>query len=582
MVIFRYILLLLAISMATSCGSQKKALSKPKAGKGQETVDPRLAERVTSLFLDAGKEKILGNFRQAITLYQRCLELDPLHAPSMYEMARLQRMQGSVNDALGLAERAVEIDPDNKWYNVLLASLYEQSGQIGQAIKVLENLLKLYPNELEYMHQMALLYLKENRFADAIAVYDKIERISGTDEDIIIQKQQLYILDGQPQKAVAEIGKLINLYPGESRYYALLADLHLELGNFEEAIVNLEKIREFDPQNPYISITLAEYYFRTDNHRQAIEELKTGFANPGLDMDIKFQVLFTYFSDDEIHGEYKEEVAELAEILIATHPNDARPYSVKANMLIQDEKYEEARDVFREILSIDNSRFFIWETMLRINAMLRDTVALRDESIKAIQLFPLQPLPYLFAGLAYFQLDDYPEAIKRFNSGKDLVVDDDELLAEFYMHLGDTYNRAEQHEASDSAFDQALALDPENSYALNNYSYYLSLRKERLEYAKEMSAKSLELSPDNKHYLDTYGWILYQMGNYDDAKIWIEKSIENNASEDAVVLEHLGDVLYKLGKKDQALIYWKQALELGGSEITEFLEKKVRDGKLYE
>ncbi|HHN48576.1 MAG TPA: tetratricopeptide repeat protein, partial [Bacteroidales bacterium] len=462
------------------------------------------------------------------------------------------------------------------------ASLYEQSGQIGLAIKVLENLLKLYPNKLEYMHQMALLYLKENRFADAIAVYDKIERISGTEEDIIIQKQQLYILNGQPQKAVAEIEKLINLYPGESRYYALLAELHLELGNFKEAIVNLEKIREFDPQNPYISITLAEYYFSTDNYQQAIEELKTGFANPGLDMDIKFQVLFTYFSNDEIHGDYKEEVAELTEILIATHPNDYRPYSVKANMLIQEEKYEEARDVFREILSIDNSRFFIWETMLRINAMLRDTVALRDESIKAIEFFPLQPLPYLFAGLAYFQLEAYSEAIKSFNSGKDLVVDDDELLAEFYMHLGDTYNRAEQHEASDGAFEQVLALDPENSYTLNNYSYYLSLRKERLEYAKEMSAKSLELSPDNKHYLDTYGWILYQMGNYDEAKIWIEKSIENNASEDAVVLEHLGDVLYKLGKKDQALIYWKQALELGGSELTEFLEKKVRDGKLYE
>jgi tetratricopeptide (TPR) repeat protein len=575
-------MLLLAISVATACGSQKKAANESRAGKGQETTDPRLAERVTSKFIDASKEKILGNFRQAITLYQNCLELNPLHAPSMYEMARLLRMQGSVNDALDLAERAVEIDPNNKWYNVLLASVYEQSGQIGQAIKVLGNLLELYPNELEFMHQMALLYLKETRFADAIAVYDKIERINGTDEDIIIQKQQLYILDGQPQKAIAEIEKLINLYPGESRYYALLADLHLELGNFQEAIANLEKIREFDPQNPYIPITLAEYYFRTENHRQAIAELKSGFANPGLDMDIKFQVLFTYFTDDEIHGEYQEDVAELTEILIATHPNDVRPYSVKANMLIQEEKFEEARDVFRRMLSIDNSSFFIWETMLRINAMLRDTMAMRDESIQAIEIFPLQPLPYLFAGLAYFQLEDYPEAIKMFKNGKDLVVDDDELLAEFFMHLGDTYNRAGQHEASDSAFDQALALDPENSYTLNNYSYYLSLRKERLDVAKEMSAKSLELSPDNKHYLDTYGWILYQMGNYDEAKIWIEKSIENNASEDAVVLEHFGDVLYKLGRKEEALKYWKQALELGGHEITEFLEDKVRDGRLYE
>jgi tetratricopeptide (TPR) repeat protein len=575
----QYVLLLLGILVLSACGASKSSVVEPKQ---QSTVsDPRQAEKVTAIFIDANKEKLLGNFRQAITLYQQCLSIDPNHAPSMYEMARLFRMQGNFNEAIGLAEKSVEIDPDNKWYNLMLASLYEQSGQVAKAILIFERLQSVNPNEIEFLHQLAMLYLKESRLPDAIKVYDKIETITGPDEDILMQKQKLYLMNNEPEKAVAEIEKLIVMYPGESRYYALLSELYLDMDNYPKAIESLEKIRELDPQNPYIHITLAEYYFKTGERSQAYTELKQGFANPNLEVEIKFQVLFTYYTDEDIQNDYEGELTELTEILIEAHPNDARPLSLKADLLIREEKYEDARQIFRQVLEIDNSQYYFWETLLRLEAMLQDNEALITESLEAIQLFPLQPVPYQFAGLANYQLGNYDEAIKMFSAGKDLVVDDDQLLAEFYMHMGDTYSKMKQHESSDAAFDQSLALDAENPYVLNNYSYYLSLRKERLEKAKEMSAKSLEISPGNKHYLDTYGWILYQMGEYEEAKVWIEQAIENNAAEDAVVLEHLGDVYYKLGKKDDALRLWKQAFDLGG-EITEFLEKKVTEGVLYE
>lgn len=579
MKIIHHIFLLSGIILILSCGSQKKATIETPILSGQ--ASEKKSEKVTSLFIDANREKILGNFRQAMSLYNQCLSLDPNHAPSMYEMARLYQMQGGVNDALNLAEKAVKIDPENKWYNLLLASLYEQTGQVKKAIAIFETLQNIYPKELEYKYQIAMLYMKENRFADAVAVFDKIERIVGPDEELIIQKQKLYLLTGQTGKAIAELEKLIAMNPGESRFYALLTELYLDIGNYPKAIESLEKIRELDPQNPYIHITLAEYHFKTGDEQKAFEELKQGFANPNLEIDIKLQVLFTYYSDEEIYGSKNEQVLELADILATTHLNDARPFSLKADMMLRQEKYREAAGAMRQALQIDNSRFFMWETLLRLNAMLQDTIALRNESLQAIELFPLQPLPYLFAGLANYLNQDFQEAIKKLNSGKELVVDDNDMLIEFYMYLGDVYSKMKQHKESDAAFDEALLLDPENAYVLNNYSYYLAVRNERLEEAEKMSAKSIELSPGNKHYYDTFGWVMYRMGRYEEAKQWIEKSIENSASEDAVVLEHLGDVLFKLGSQDEAVRYWKQALEMGG-EVTEFLERKVKDGKLYE
>ena len=74
---------------------------------------------------------------------------------------------------------------------------------------------------------------------------------------------------------------------------------------------------------------------------------------------------------------------------------------------------------------------------------------------------------------------------------------------------------------------------------------------------------------------------MYQMGKYEEAKKWIEKSMENSETESSAVLEHYGDVLYKLGKTEEAIIYWKKALELG-DEISDFLREKVKDGILYE
>lgn len=576
-----YIYLFAGFLTLISCGSQKKVALEDHPAFLNESVTGKKSDRVTSLFIDANREKILGNYRQAMSLYNQCLSLDPNHAPSMYEMARLYQMQGAVNDALNLAEKSVRIDPENKWYNLMLASIYEQTGQFKKAIAIFETLQNIYPKELEYKYQVAMLYMRDDRFADAVAVFDKIERIVGPDEDLIIQKQKLYLLTGQTDRAIAELEKLITMNPGESRFYALLTELYLDIGNYPKAIETLEKIRELDPQNPYIHITLAEYHFKTGNEPKALEELKLGFANPNLDMDIKLQVLFNYYSDEDMRGSKNEQVLELAEILAAAHPNDARPFSLRADLLLRKEQYKEASEALRQAVRIDNSKFFMWETLLRLNAMLQDTLALRDESLQAIELFPLQPLPYLFAGLAYYLNQDYPEAIKKLNFGKDLVVDDDDMLVEFYMYLGDVYSKMKKHKDSDTAFDEALLLDPENAVVLNNYSYYLAIRNERLDDAEKMSAISIELSPGNKHYYDTYGWVMYRMGRYEEAKKWIEKSIENSASEDAVVLEHLGDVLYKLGNKEEALKYWKQALELGDG-ITEFLERKIKDGKLYE
>ena len=220
------------------------------------------------------------------------------------------------------------------------------------------------------------------------------------------------------------------------------------------------------------------------------------------------------------------------------------------------------------------------EDMHTATASMLFGIPLEEVTEEALELYPNQPLVYFFNGMAKNQLKDYNGAIEILTIGEQLVVDNPLMKAQMNATLGDAYNNLKEYALSDSSFEKSLRFDPENSYVLNNYSYYLSVRDENLEKAKDMSAKSIELEPTNSAFLDTYAWILYRLKDYKEAKVWIEKSIENGGNESSVILEHYGDILFKLGEVDKAVIFWGKAEALGSD--SELIGKKIADRKIYE
>jgi Tfp pilus assembly protein PilF len=126
----------------------------------------------------------------------------------------------------------------------------------------------------------------------------------------------------------------------------------------------------------------------------------------------------------------------------------------------------------------------------------------------------------------------------------------------------------------------ALVFDPSNAYVLNNYSYFLSLRGEKLDEAGKMAEQANILSPNTASYEDTYGWVLYKSGKYSDAKDWLGKALKDGGAEDGTVLEHYGDILFKLNDIDGAVQYWMKAKTKNVESDT--IDKKIAERKLYE
>ena len=560
---------------------QAQKRSKKNSETQKKTGDPqRTSMASTAIFIDANKAKMIGDLTTAATLFNTCILADPTNDAAYYELASIYNDKNDPATAEQLAGKAYELDEKNPWYGLLLLDIYRQNGKNDEAVKLALKLVKENPDNPDLLFELADIYLSQEKYSDAIKIYDRIEEKIGVSEEISVQKQKIYLAENKPGKAAEEMEKLAVAFPEDSRFQALLAEMYMKAKMPEKAEVAYKRLAEIDPGNPYIHISLADFYRQQGDKKRAFEELKLGFSNPALDIDTKIRVMITYYSLSEIYDEMKVEAIELAQVLIATHPDNPKSHSMYADFLVRDKKFEEARVEYRNVLTLDSSKYVIWETLLQLDAQLADFTALQTESSRAIELFPLQPLPYLLNGAANTQRKKYAEAIQSLEAGMKLVTENDALLAQFNAYLGDAYNAMDNNEASDQAYERSLKLNPNDSYVLNNYAYYLSLRSKDLDKAEPMAKKSSELDPLNSSNLDTYAWVLYKVGKYAEAETVILKALKIDGDSSAVVLEHYGDILYKLGQPEKALEYWQKATAAGKG--SDFLEKKIKEKKLYE
>ncbi len=267
--------------------------------------------------------------------------------------------------------------------------------------------------------------------------------------------------------------------------------------------------------------------------------------------------------------------------MIKVHPDDPKAWSIYGDLLYQDDRFEDARTAFRTVISMDSSKYVVWEQLLFIDSQLEDNDALLDESVRTIDLFPEMPVPYLFAGGVYYMKKEWDKCVDILSVGVNYVVNNPQLKEQFLTYLGDAYNQVGDNQKSDKCYDEVLQINPNNDFVLNNYAYYLSLRNERLDKAAEMAKKSVDLKPNSSANLDTYGWVLYMKGNFSDAEFLIKSALDNGGDKDADVLEHYGDILWNLDRKDEALQYWEKAKNTGGGG-SKNLDRKVKEKKLVE
>jgi Tfp pilus assembly protein PilF len=149
---------------------------------------------------------------------------------------------------------------------------------------------------------------------------------------------------------------------------------------------------------------------------------------------------------------------------------------------------------------------------------------------------------------------------------------------ELYFNLAMIYDKTERFDAMIEALRKTLEVNPKNAEALNYLGYYYADKNINLQESRGLIERALALKPDDGYILDSYGWVLYRLGQYDQALEKLERAV-SLSSEDPMLFEHLGDVYQALKKSEKALENWKRALKNHEKEegLKERVEKKIQE-----
>jgi tetratricopeptide (TPR) repeat protein len=577
--ILQAVLFLLFLTLFTGCkGKQaaKKAVTKSVQTKEVTNTDLDNA-RLGALYVDACLQRKKGNLQEALKMFEECKNIQPKNAAVRYEIATIYKLLGMNDQALVNAKISVDTDPGNEWYQLLLIDCYNATKQYEQAVKVRETLIKNYPAKSEFKEDLAIQYAVMGYYDKSYKIYEELEKTYGLNEQITLNKVKLLKSQKKLKEVEQELKKLSQSNPSEPRYFGYLAEFYSEQNDLENAKAMYDRIVEVDPNNPEIYLALHNYYSVKGNDAKAFENLKKAFLNPDLDTETKATILSSFYSRAESReqGAFEQGV-ELSVIMLEVHPKSTAANAFYADFLRMDNKLKEAATYYYKAALTEQRDFRVWDNLLYTDYQLYQYDSLEHHSGKAIEIFPSLPAYYKYNGIANTELKNYQKAITVLRDGLEFVAENEQRV-DFLSLLGDAYFYAKEYTKSDASFEEALKISGDNTYVLNNYAYYLSLRQENLDRAEKLSKKANTLKPNERSYLDTYGWILYQQKKYSEAEIYLSQAA-NMGPKNPTILEHYGDVLFRLNKTDEALKQWQAAKESGAS--SEILLNKIKTKKI--
>lgn len=573
----------LCSGLVFSCKVQKTNPSQVARVVPADTSETKLSEderkEFEYLFIEGLKQRTLNNFDEAIKIFSRCLEIDARSSATLYEMANIHVAKGDFQSSMFMLEKAVAINPGNKYYRLLLIKVYQQNKLYEKAAGEYAFLADLFPDNPDYPFFQAGLLTLAGQYEKALEIYNQLEKKSGFSEPIAVGKQQIYLKQDNKPAAYAEIEKLIKANPAETKYYGLLADMYLADKNREKALENYNKILGINPNDGFVHLSIASFYLEVNDSVKAYEHIKAAFKNSTLELETKAQMYLLLVQPGPSKISESKQL-ELIHLLIDTHIDDERPRALLVDFYLNKKQLEEARKQLRLVLDIKKDAYMYWERLLLINNDLFDWKAMNDDSDKALKYFPDQPLIYILKAVGLLQLKQYDELLTVIDSGVVYAKKDPKILSQLYTYQAEAFYNLKRFNDAFNVFDKVVALDPENYMAMNNYAYYLSLKRERLGIAEQLSAKVVQANPENATYLDTYAWVFFVKKDYQLAKFYMEIALSKDTEQSAVLVEHYGDILFNLNEKENALTQWKKSLKMGN--VTEILKQKIAEKRYIE
>lgn len=432
---------------------------------------------------------------------------------------------------------------------LLLGNLYSLNNQIDEAIHLLTNFHATQsssPKNSGFMlHLIGKLYAQKKDFAKSLQYLDKALNDSSTStakrEPILLDKARVHAVNKNTEAAKEVCREILKINPESQDAQKLLGQLLVKENKIDEAIEAFEHVDEMEttPGEARLHIAL-------------LKMQKQDFEDASLDLEL---IIGSNPTNYKAHYYLASSYAGLNKVDRAINQIKQIP--------IDSEVFLESR-TFGAFLFQRDGRF------AEAASLLREAAEKKPDDVRLLSLL---------VNLER-QAKNNRGAIEVLEQMIELAPDN----ANFHFTLGALYDELDDKTESEMSMRRAIALNPKFADALNYLGYTLAERGENLDEAEELVVRALEEDPENGYYLDSLGWVYYQRGEYEKAKVKLEKAVKITDN-DPVILEHLGLAYLKLGDDREAARIFRLALEsalededkLDDEELPERLEELISE-----
>lgn len=528
-------------------------------------------ERASVYFYVEGLKaaNINGDNKRAAMFFDLSMKSDSTFAAAYYAAA----MNMAPDDpalALQYSAKANALDSTNIWYRTQLGKLMIINSKYADALPVFNSLIKESTADPDTYRTLAALHEVSGKPFAALAVIDSAQTRFGKLEELAAYKRELLIKVNLTDLAITESQHLVDEYPHKYENYLILANLHLNKHSDSLALANINKALELDPTGIDPLLSLSEYYKAIGDNKNFLATTKVIFMNKDMELDVKIRFFKDLIRDTPFYAANYFSLTDIVNTLRITYPQSYEVTELYADNLISAGNVEEGINIYKAYLTDTTSIMAPYQMIIDGETYLKRVDSVRKYTELALARFPGNVgLHIRRAGSLQYLMreneahDAYREALK--------FTGTDSLRSVVFGLIGDMYHQQNKMRFAYRFYDNALKHNKDNVLVLNNYAYYLSEEKRRLDKALIMAERVMELQPGNPTYIDTYAWVLYRLGRYEEAKKAMLSAISLDRSGNPEYMLHYGDILFEMGDHFMAKYYWEKALKAG------YDEKKIEE-----
>lgn len=543
---------------------------------GQLYVDSILDSGVETSLIEISRLNLINDNDSLLLFLNKADSLYPNSAEIKYELSNYYFNRADKNRALVYALQADSLLKDNYVIKEHLAMIYNHLAKYQKSADIYEELIKTYPYNEEF-YLRAIEFNCAINFSKALDLMKLYESKFGYNHDWISIKLDLISRiskDDSVKGANYAIDLAKDFYKSDLSNVAGAINLAITYKDFKlnkEAEKVLKDFEKRNGKNGVISLYKASEYLVGGDYNKFYKYSMAGIDEKSSDLYLKSSYLSDFYdgyakmandSIREIYGDKLDLILKHARDVYSSDFNICLLYSEWLRGYKSDStKYI---DELKHILTFNNENDYVFENIVFYYLDKNNVDSALYYSDIALNYFPDKAIFYYTKIYNSYLNDDYKTAIELSEKAIEYVNKFSNLHLTFLEILGESYYKVERKDEAYEVFDYLLKLDPNNLMILNNYAYYLSLEKSKLEEARRMSYKTIFAEPLNPVYLDTYAWILYLLEDYENAEKYMKKAIDNmdDDSDRVTYYEHYSEILKANNKVDLAEQYMKMADEL--------------------